>query len=421
MQLNNFDILNATVALLSFLIFTIHWLTNKKPSLPNFLFRIFLLANSYYYIIAALIQSKGIEHVPHLFRTGSIAGLLATPLIYLILIKSLKNDKWNRSDYLHFIPALLYIIDFTPFFILSTERKLQAMECLSASGNSGTLGFNEAWIFNGLFWIICKVLQPLLYSLVCFTTLVRIVRENGDFFKKENNRLIVLLYWLSAYLFINAIPVAISFAGLAGSNGWEITSIIIFSSTLITCLYLLFNPEVLYGLKGIWINAGENHDPAILDGFLLQHAQTGLNENQTSALEMPSPTAGADITSNNIRKTYLSERQVEIMDKALSAYMNDTQSFLQQGFSLPQLSKETGFQLQHVSAFLNQHLGESFNDYTNKFRVNYLISLFEQDSNIINQFTLESLGKQAGFGSRSTLINAFKKITGQTPSAYFRL
>jgi YesN/AraC family two-component response regulator len=136
---------------------------------------------------------------------------------------------------------------------------------------------------------------------------------------------------------------------------------------------------------------------------------------------MPSPTADADITANNIRKTYLSERQVEIMDKALSAYMNDTQSFLQQGFSLPQLSKETGFQLQHVSAFLNQHLGESFNDYTNKFRVNYLISLFEQDSNIINQFTLESLGKQAGFGSRSTLINAFKKITGQTPSAYFRL
>jgi hypothetical protein len=50
MQLNNFDILNAIVALLSFLIFSINWMTNKKPSLPNFLFRIFLLANSYYCI-----------------------------------------------------------------------------------------------------------------------------------------------------------------------------------------------------------------------------------------------------------------------------------------------------------------------------------------------------------------------------------
>jgi AraC-like DNA-binding protein/uncharacterized membrane protein YtjA (UPF0391 family) len=303
---------------------------------------------------------------------------------------------------------------------LSTESKLQAIKYLSASGGSATLGFNEAWIFSGSFWMVCKVLQPLFYSVVCFTTLARIVKKSGDSFKKDNKKLIVLFYWLSAYLLINTIPVALSFAGIAGSSGWEITSITIFSSTLIICLYLLFNPEVLYGLKGIWINADENHDPAVVVAFSPEHVQTGLNENQTSALETPSPTTDSDIAANNIRKTYLSVRQVEIMDKALNTYMNDSQRFLQQSFSLPQMSKETGFQLQHVSAFLNQHLGESFSDYTNKFRVNYLINLFEQDSNIINRFTLESLGKQAGFGSRSTLISAFKKVTGQTPSAYFR-
>jgi len=419
-QLKNFDILNAAVALLSFLIFFIHWMTNKKPSLPNFLFRFFLLANSYYYIVAAFIQSGGILNVPHLFRTGSIAGLVATPLVYIILIKSLKNERWKNSDYLHFIPALLYIIDFIPFFILPAESKIQAIKYLARSGNAATLGFNEGWIFNGTFWVLSKVLQTLAYSVVCFLTLVRIVGKSGDSFKKENSKLIFLLYWLSAYLFLNTIPVALSFANLTGSGGWQITSIIIFSSTLLTCLFLLFNPEVLYGLKGIWIITEEDYAAAAKEGPVSQSEHIGNIKEHDSALEKITNEEEPGISPNNIRKTYLSERQVENMDEALSKYMNETQAYLEQRFSLPQLAKGTGFQLQHVSAFLNQHLGESFNDFTNKFRVNHLISLFEQDKHIIDQFTLESLGKLAGFGSRSTFINAFKKVTGQTPSAYFR-
>ena len=418
MELKNLDIFIAAIALLGLLIFFIHWMTNKKPSLPNFLFRIFLLANSYYYIVAAVIKSEGIVYVPHLFRTGTIAGLLEPPLIYLIIIKSLKNDKWNRIDLLHFIPVLLYIIDFTPFFTLSTESKRQLIESLLLN-DGAILGFNEAWLLNGTFWIICKTLQPLLYSVVCFITMFRIIRKSGVSFKKDNNKLLVLLYWLSVYLLINAISIALSFAGLGGSTGWEITSIIIFSSTLITCLYLLLNPEVLYGLKGIWINKTLNNTELFTNNLVTQTEHVDIIENDTSSLEL-SNTEEPESKVNTVRETYLSFRQVENMGITINKYMNETQAFLQQGFSLPQMAKETGFQLQHVSAFLNQHLGESFSDYTNKFRVNYLIHLFDQDPNVVNQYTFETLGKKVGFGSRSTFINAFKKNTGQTPSAYFK-
>jgi AraC-like DNA-binding protein len=414
MSLHNLDILNAVVGLLSFLIFFIHWMGNKKPSLPNFLFRCFLIANAYYFIVAALIKSEAILTVPHLFRTGTLAGLLATPLVYLILIKSLKNEPWKNIDYLHFVPALLYIIDFIPFFILPTESKLELLANLSNSGDTATLGFEEGWVFNGTFWVMSKVLQPLAYSIICFITLDRIIKKSSRSFKNDNRRLILLLYWLSTYLFLNAIPVGLSFADLTGSNGWEITSFIIFSSTLITCLFLLLNPEVLYGLKGIWIISEERFP----------------NDSNKEALPITEPagTTESSLTAESMsvfrepdgRESYLSVRQVEKMKKDLSEYMNENQPYLQQGFSLPQLAKETKFQLQHVSAFLNQHMGENFNDYINKFRVNHLISLFEQDPTIIDQFTLEYLGNQSGFGSRSAFITSFKKITGQTPSAYFR-
>jgi AraC-like DNA-binding protein len=414
MSLHNLDILNAVVGLLSFLIFFIHWMGNKKPSLPNFLFRCFLIANAYYFIVAALIKSEAILTVPHLFRTGTIAGLLATPLVYLILIKSLKNEPWKNIDYLHFVPALLYIIDFIPFFILPTESKLELLVNLSNSGDTATLGFEEGWVFNGTFWVMSKVLQPLAYSIICFITLDRIIKKSGRSFKNDNRRLILLLYWLSTYLLLNTIPVGLSFANLTGSNGWEITSFIIFSSTLITCLFLLLNPEVLYGLKGIWI--------IIQKSDLISPIESPLRIGHEEDIEKPGLTLEnrSNSKESDIRETYLSVRQVENMEKVLSFYMNENQPYLQQGFSLPQLAKETKFQLQHVSAFLNQHMGENFNDYINRFRVNHLISLFEQDPSIIEQFTLEYLGNQSGFGSRSTFITSFKKFTGQTPSAYFR-
>ena len=419
-QLNNFDILNAVVAFLSFLIFFIHWMSNKRPSLPNFLFRFFLIANACYFIIAALIQNDGILFVPHLFRTGSLAGLLATPLVYLILVKSLKNEPWKHSDYLHFLLAFIYIIDFIPFFILPAESKLLVIKNLSISGDNATLGFNEGWIFNGSFWIVCKVLQPLGYSIFCFFTLNKIVVKSGNSFKKDNRKLILLLYWLSAYLLLNTIPIALSFANLTGSNGWRITSGIIFSSTLITCLFLLFNPEVLYGLKGIWIITQESGNSGAEGGVVPRIESGSISKNPVTSGEGETESDEPRFSQKSNLETYLSLKQVENMEGVLSKYMDETKAYLQQGFSLPQLAKETGFQLQHVSAFLNQHLGENFSDYVNKFRIDHLISLFEQDANIINQFTLESLGRQVGFGSRSAFINAFKKFTGQTPSVYFR-
>lgn len=420
MSLHNLDILNAAVGLLSFLIFFIHWMGNKKPSLPNFLFRSFLIANAYYFIIAALIQNESILTVPHLFRTGSIAGLLATPLVYLILIKSLKKELWKKNDYLHFVPAVLYIIDFISFFILPTINKLEVIKNLIGTGDTATLGFDEGWIFNGAFWIIIKVLQPLTYSVISFIALNQILGKSGNSFKKDNRKLIQLLYWLSGYLLLITIPIGFSFAGLTGLNGWRITSAILFSSTLITCLFLLFNPEVLYGLKGIWIITQENDVAEPREGQLLINESRVMVETPDLTQEMSSNFSKPEIKVNIIREKYLSERQVENMEKELSNYMNETQAYLQQGFSLPQLAKETNFQLQQVSAFLNQHKGENFNDYINKFRINYLIGLYDQDPTIIDQFTLEYLGKESGFGSRSAFITSFKKFTGQTPSAYFR-
>jgi AraC-like DNA-binding protein len=420
MQLNNFEILYSAVALMSFLIFLIHWINNIKTSLPNFLIRVFLLTNCYYYIIAILIDSQGIKLVPFLFRTGSIAGLISTPIIFLIVKKTVKGEPWHNRDYLHFIPVFLYVMDFTSFFILSNESKLKIINNLYTKNFNGILGYNEGWIFNGQFWIICKVSQTLIYSLLGFFSLTRTIQNSNNSFKIDNNKIIVLSYWLTICLFLNAVSVTISFLGFAASIGWDITRIILTSTTLITCLYLFLNPEILYGLKGIWVTTGKNTGSDNLENNIYENQQSEKKDQDLQTINLIASGYEQNNDLNNQKKIYINKIQVKKMEDTLGKYLEESNAYLQPGYSLPQLAKETGFPLQNLSAFLNQHKGEKFNDYINKFRIKYLMILFENDSSYFDQLTLESLSKQAGFGSRSAFISAFKKVTGQTPSEYFR-
>jgi AraC-like DNA-binding protein len=60
--------------------------------------------------------------------------------------------------------------------------------------------------------------------------------------------------------------------------------------------------------------------------------------------------------------------------------------------------------------------GLSFNDFISQLRVN------DAKSKLLNpqfeHYTVEAIGKEAGFHSRSTFYDAFKKYTGQTPTQF---
>ena len=71
-----------------------------------------------------------------------------------------------------------------------------------------------------------------------------------------------------------------------------------------------------------------------------------------------------------------------------------------------------------LSAFINQEYGKNFNELLNDYRVDYLAKLAKTSTDFY-QYTLEALGRKAGFNSRTTFITAVKKRTNQTPSDYF--
>lgn len=67
----------------------------------------------------------------------------------------------------------------------------------------------------------------------------------------------------------------------------------------------------------------------------------------------------------------------------------------------------------HLSRTINSELGMSFSDYVNSFRIDEA-KLYLRHPDFSN-YTLEAIGLEAGFNSKSTFYSTFKKFTGLTP------
>lgn len=88
--------------------------------------------------------------------------------------------------------------------------------------------------------------------------------------------------------------------------------------------------------------------------------------------------------------------------------------FLNPGFSLEEAAKELQVPKNMLSQYLNETLGKSFSSFINEYKIEKAKVLLKTNKN----FTIESIGYDSGFNSKSTFFTTFKKITGETPTEY---
>ena len=97
----------------------------------------------------------------------------------------------------------------------------------------------------------------------------------------------------------------------------------------------------------------------------------------------------------------------------LKRAMSEHQLHLDANLSLWALSKQVGVSDNYVSQVLNEEIGQNFFDFVNGYRVQAAQArLISSDETILN------IAYDTGFNSRSSFYTAFKKTTGQTPTAF---
>ncbi|KTF16065.1 helix-turn-helix domain-containing protein [Pseudoalteromonas sp. H105] len=186
------------------------------------------------------------------------------------------------------------------------------------------------------------------------------------------------------------------------SLAWFSTVLVIWGAT-----WLMYAIEFSLGALG-WAWFGSGVVLPILETIALTlFIHKALSQKVLSASEKGVPRV------KQARTALLSDEKMQVIAAKLEHVMAEDKLFLQDGLSLNKLSEATCETENHISETLSQYLKTNFFQFVNRFRVEEAKLALRDKNKLIITIALE-----VGFNSKSTFNTAFKKIVGQSPSAY---
>jgi AraC-like DNA-binding protein len=102
--------------------------------------------------------------------------------------------------------------------------------------------------------------------------------------------------------------------------------------------------------------------------------------------------------------------------RAIERVMTTDRLFTDRNLTLGRLAASIGSTPHQVSEVINRHGASSFYDLVNRYRVDDVKSQLADAAS--DRFTIEGIGAAAGFGSRSALYAAFRRLEGMTPAEF---
>lgn len=114
---------------------------------------------------------------------------------------------------------------------------------------------------------------------------------------------------------------------------------------------------------------------------------------------------------------------IDVSDKQKSEHLIlfenlliDQKYFLDSELTLDKVADALNLSKSHLSRLINAELKTSFPDYINQLRVKEAKYYLKHPD--FSNYTLVAIGLEAGFASKTTFNNTFRKVTGMTPSEY---
>jgi len=330
------------------------------------------------------------SNYPHFILVPLAIPFLIGPLHFLYAKYLIQCGKsFNKKDWLHFLPFIIYQLYLMPIFFKSSEEILFLMQY----SDNNKLPLNLV-LFN---WTI--ILQGAVYIFLTLLSLKRYSRYIKDLFSSlEKIRLDWLrniTYMIGALLIIFLIENLFLLAGINLSGHFDLTSLL-FAVYVYTLGYLgLLKSEIFI-------------EPEIADSI-----------NHLTELSYSGRIDAEGKSNNDIIKyerSGLSQEKAKMFADQLLDMMKQEKLYTDNSLSLHKLAEKLSLSPHNLSEVINTQLHQNLFDFVNKFRVEKVKEDLKNSEK--QNLTLLSIAFDAGFNSKSSFNAIFKKHTGETPSEY---
>ncbi|MDN3692419.1 AraC family transcriptional regulator [Chryseobacterium tructae] len=139
----------------------------------------------------------------------------------------------------------------------------------------------------------------------------------------------------------------------------------------------------------------------------------GLFRNIDSKLKLVSELVSEE---KNSKESVEDEREPNEDLLKLKKYMVEKRPFLNSSLTIQDVSNDIEIPVRDLSLLINHQLGQHFYDFVNAYRIESAKDILKDTSK--SKVTVLEILYEVGFNSKSSFNTAFKKHTGNTPTAY---
>lgn len=385
-----------------------------------------LLVNT---VVFYLVITSGIYDFPHFYRIGTLSTFIFIPASYLYIRYALTKGAFNRLHLLLFLPALVFLIDYLPFFISDYNAKVSAIN-YDFSNNTGNKHLQSAFIPNGTHFLIQNAMGVIL-AIHEIYVIYRHIRMGGRNYYSENSMMLNWHFAWGTLLFFSCLP---DFLLAAFGLQLDLKTFTYVTPCLLLYFFypfsILINPELLYGSKGFWLNKNmklserkfaANYESNLHDHLSVQQIPDILQHSLHLLTEVKFKTSNSSngLTQNS-EKFYFNEKLAFQMKEDIETYIRLSKIYLNPDLTLENLADVTHYHQSQISSLLDKYCGISFDDFINAFRIEEFIRKYAKngsDSNL-NQ-NIDHLLSGSGFKNKPSFLKAFKRVTGTSLERYF--
>jgi AraC-like DNA-binding protein len=330
---------------------------------------LYLSAGPYY-------RSGLIRDYPHFFAINYQTTWVFGPLVYLYAhAASDRSWRFRAKHLVHFVPVTITTIAAMPIYLMSGAEKVALFDQWVRHGVGGVLAYLDPF----------KYVSGIAYSIATVLFLVRHRRHVEHSYSNVERVTLRWMLWLSAAtggIWVMVTALKIAQVSTAMRDGHVAVSMAL----------------LMYGIGYMGLRQPE------------------IFRYETQPITPLLPAAAVPRAEPRYQRSGLGDDEAAALRDALLRAMDRDHPWKESELTLADLAARLDSTPHKLSEVLNSQVGQTFYDFVNGYRVREVQRRIREGHT--RSLKMLALAMDAGFSSKSTFNEVFKKHTNQTPTAF---